>query len=447
MTHASAPDAPEADARPLGGREVQGPRSASSRAISLHQLVRRLAAAALLACVPAGCDAVSGLPFGGVAYIDAADVSAASRASGPFGVAIKLPIELGVQNIVAGAVASPDEVVTYEIGAVEPGDRITVDVVAQDRGFDPAVAVFDGDLDVVHFNDDRNYFLHNTDPALQYTVRQTTDQCYVVVAPSVHSDSTGAYELHVTVSPSDDVPEPQAQIVYLDMDGASNVVVGGRAGVEVPAFTGSLIDPSFAGDTDELRARMVARVREDYAPYNVTIVTSDDGPPPSNPHSTVYFGSYNPTLLGLADSVDTFNGQQVQRAIVFVDTFSIFMSQQPTLDEMADALGNVASHEIGHLLGLHHTQDIHGIMDTSASLRQMLRRQAFSRSPINHDTFAVGFQDGPRTLLANLGGDEAAAYAAAAQLLRAKTIDPWYDEGPQFPAREMLQFGSSCGGH
>jgi hypothetical protein len=130
-----------------------------------------------------------------------------------------------------------------------------------------------------------------------------------------------------------------------------------------------------------------------------------------------------------------------------VDTFSVFMSQSPTVEEMADALANVASHEIGHLLGLHHTKDPHGIMGTSATLRQMLRQQVFKREPINGDTFAVGFQDSPRTLLANVGGDSEAASAAQEVLVSAKVLDPWYQDGPQQPARETMQFGTACGGH
>lgn len=431
-----------------GGQAVNRPTIAPIG--SSVDFVRACGAAALFAAalLPTGCDVLSGLPVGPVSWIDPADVSAASRASGPFGVAIRLPIEPRVQNIVTGAVAGPDEVVTYEIGAVAPGDTILAEVISQDRGFDPAVAVFDADLDVINLNDDRNYYLRATDPVVQFTVRNASDECYIVVAPSIRSDSTGAYQLRITLTPEGDAaPEPAPQIIYLDFDGASSVVVGGRAPVEVPPFTGSMIDEAFANDTVDLRDLTIARVRSDYAPYDVVIVTSVDGPPPAEPHSTVYFGSYNPTLLGLADSVDTFNYQQVQRAVVFVDTFSVFMSQNPTVEEMGDALGNVASHEIGHLLGLHHTKDAQGIMDTSATLRQMLRRQSFRRSPINGDTFAVGFQDAPRTLLANVGGDADAAYSAEATLLQAKVIDPWYEAGPQFPVRQTMQFGSGCTGH
>ncbi|MCB9851366.1 MAG: matrixin family metalloprotease [Phycisphaerales bacterium] len=395
-----------------------------------------------------GCDAQLGLPSIGtpVEWVDPADIGPSSRVSGPFGQAIALPITPGVKTSVSGSLNSPDEVATYQIGAIEPGDRITIEVNRVSSGFDPSVAVFDAELNLMHLNDDGYFFGRTTDSFVQVVARHYTSQCFVVVAPSVRSDTVGDYNLHITLDQDNAKPNMHPQIVYLDFDGGSNVVIASRAGVDIPKFSGSLIDDSFADATDELRNFVIDRVRSDYAPYDVTIISSTEEPPPAQQHTTVFFGSYSPTLLGIADSVDTYNDRPVQEAIVFVDTFSIFMSQEPTLEEMGDALANVASHEIGHLLGLHHTKDPLGIMDTSATLRQMLKPQVFTRSPINGDTFHVGYQDAPLTLLDNVGGDELAAFGLEA-VRRAKVVDSWYEDGPQTPAREQLSFGSSCTGH
>ena len=72
---------------------------------------------------------------------------------------------------------------------------------------------------------------------------------------------------------------------------------------------------------------------------------------------------------------------------------------------MSQALANVASHEIGHLLGLVHTSDPQGIMDITASLSQLLDDQDFTMSALHGDVFPLGSQDAVQSLADTLGGD------------------------------------------
>jgi hypothetical protein len=152
-------------------------------------------------------------------------------------------------------------------------------------------------------------------------------------------------------------------------------------------------------------------------------------------------GSYDAALLGVADNVDAYNSRLEQSAIVFVDTFEVFGVLNPSVDEMADALANVTSHEIGHLLGLQHTRDPLGIMDITASLRQMLAPQTFRASALHPETFRVGFQNGPRSLLEAVGASGESSAKSGADL---PVRDPWYDEGSSIPARLYGAFGSGC---
>ena len=66
-------------------------------------------------------------------------------------------------------------------------------------------------------------------------------------------------------------------------------------------------------------------------------------------------------------------------------------------------LGNVASHEIAHLLGLNHTQDPTELLDTTATAGQMLHDQDFHLAPLNEDVFPIGYQDADSLLAETVG--------------------------------------------
>ncbi len=422
----------------------------SIRYISVCQV---LCLCAITSLVISGCGSISGsgvnTPGEWVNSTDVIEPGASSPTEGAFGKTVALEIVENEKNIIEGWINSPDEVVTYEIGELSAGDVLKVEVIAGLDGFDPAVAVFDSNEDYMHLNDDRSYYARRTNPYVYFVVRKDTDKGMVAVSASPRSDTSGPYQLQITLTPGTPVEAPDRQIAYLDFEGHDNVTIGSRAPVDVPRFSGSMIDARFAPYTDELIEMVVERVRENYANFDVTILSSNEQDTPSEAHTTIYLGSYNPALLGIADSIDSFNKQKVQDAIIFVDTFSAFMSQDPTLEEMAIALANVTSHELGHLLGLQHTKDTTSIMDTTASLRQMLLPQSFNRSVLNpYDAFKVGYQNAPMLLLQNVGGDEAAVLAELANSrFRVKAHDSWYDEGPKGPAREHLHFGTACTCH
>ena len=151
-------------------------------------------------------------------------------------------------------------------------------------------------------------------------------------------------------------------------------------------------------------------------------------------------------MLGVAEDVDEYDIKRGQRAIVFAESFAAFMQLDPTIDEMAQALANVASHEIGHLLGLVHTEDPTDLMDVTASLNALMRDQSFGKSPIYRIVFPLGYQDSAQLLLDSVGGDEVEFYSSLKDrsLMRARALsDP-----PAPPARQSAVFGScGCGAH
>lgn len=339
--------------------------------------------------------------------------------------------------------ASPNDVDVFDLGPAVAGDRLTVWVNAEDE-LDPAAALFDADGHSMIVNDDRSFFGGNWNSYIDVVVSRDTDHCYVAVAGSVKSTTAGGYSLELERSQgAGSTTTPSPQVIYLNFAGAADVAIGPRDPVDVPAFDQSTIAESWPDQIDELIELVVSRIRADFEGLNVVILSSHEQSAPTATYSVIHFGAHDPALLGVAENVDEFNERKTQPAIVFVDTFSAFISLDPTIEEMAQSLANVGSHEIGHLLGLNHTADPRGIMDISASLQELLGNQAFSTSPLDYAVFPIGAQDAIKLLVEAVGGDDAVARSAGKMQKAQRSL--WYDQASGPPARSQFSFSSSCG--
>lgn len=348
-------------------------------------------------------------------------------------------IEPGARAVLSSTLYSAEQVDVFDVGPVYVGDQLHVEVTAAPP-LDAAIAVLDEGDNVLVANDDRSYYGGLFDPLADVRILHDSEHLYIAVSASPAAPSAGAYTLEALLTEDAGHDPPEVQRVYLNFDGAPGVVIGSRPAVDVPVFDASAIDPAFAGHDEEIVQYVVDNVRQDYTGLNVEFYSSHEGPPPPEPYTTVHFGTYDPALLGVADNIDEYNDLPSQDAIVFVDTFAAFAVLNPVTEEIAHALANVASHEAGHLLGLYHTADVHGIMDITANLRQMLGDQYFAHSPLHTEVFPTGYQDAVRMLVENVGGDlDQARSAAAAQL---NTRARWYDGGSGPPARSQHVFGA-----
>lgn len=338
-----------------------------------------------------------------------------------------------------GLLDSSRDIDVYDLGPVAPGDRVVAEL-APSSDLKGVVALFDDNHDLLLVNDHRNVYLGVATPFIDVVFQRPSDHCYLAVTATTGTNTSGSYAMTVRIEPNAELPDPRPDTVLLDFIGGAGVRIGGRTPIDVPIFDAANIDERFAGTTDRLVDLVVRYVREDFEAFDVTILSTSEGDQPGADQTRLYFGTLDEGLLGVAEGVDEFNLIGSQKAIVFTDTFKVFNSINPTVDEMARALANVASHEIGHLLGLVHTRGSKDVMDVTASLSQLTVDQYFGRAPLFADVFPMGSQDSALCLLESVGGDATLAFAKAAaagkRMPSARDI-----AGP--PARGAHRF-SSC---
>jgi hypothetical protein len=297
----------------------------------------------------------------------------------------------------SGTIPRVGDLDVFSLGPLARGDRIVVDTDTTALGsmLDVSVAIFDSQGRLVYNNDDR--VAQDLDSYMDWVVRTSDSTYYLVATHSAFAPNgrfTGSYRVDIQVTNGSNVPEPVEQVLMLDFDGG--LVNSPTLGtVNMLPFDAGAIHPIYMGQEEVLKQLIREAVEQNYERFNVSVITSDDpAPGPNVEFSTIHFGGFNSGAFGIAEAVDLYNVDYCDDAIIYTESFSpSVFTDVPTVEELAVAIGNIAAHESGHLLGLNHVSDDLAIMDDQSAADAFLLDQEFKEAPLSSDIMSIGTQD------------------------------------------------------
>jgi hypothetical protein len=345
---------------------------------------RILRAATPLLLVLAGCGA--------------SPVIAPDEPNDSFNSATAVGFSAGRSARITGAVERQGDLDVFSLGALATGDRLLLDASTPDSSLDVALTVFDTQQRLVYENDDRGGEQGSLlDSYIDFIIRHAGNPYYVVVSHSAFAASgtvTGRYQIDLSIESGFDVPQPVGQILLLDFNGGS-VDSPTLGQTTIAPFSGRAISPIYRSDTTLLKELIRATVEQNFDRFNVTVLTTDEALPANDEeYSTIFLGGFNNRAFGIAEQVDLYNTDFCDDAIVYSESFSpgVF-THVPTVELLAEAIGNIVAHEAGHLLGLNHVDDELAIMDGASPADTFLLDQEFKEAPLSSDIVPIGVQD------------------------------------------------------
>jgi predicted Zn-dependent protease len=299
--------------------------------------------------------------------------------------------ELGSVEI-AGSFSSSNDCDVFSLGEFAEGDTIAVEIRRSVSLFDNelSLGLFDGDYDVANMADvtpSTGY-----DSAFEHTVRKA-GQYYLAIYQS--ETQSLDYEVKATLG-NGTVPDAESQTVYLYFNAVSSLEISGMSFNNLKSFSSI----SMVGNASAVADDIIELIRNDYSTLDITFVSSYTDAAPSGSYSTVYVTGSTGEYYGLADDIDWYNANHEDNAVIFA---GLAAEDYTTSSEFKQMVANLISHELGHLLGLIHTDDNTELMDAVTPTNQLTNDQDFHRATITASEFPVGWEDTMELLTFTLG--------------------------------------------
>ncbi len=299
--------------------------------------------------------------------------------------------------VLAGSIALGD-IDVYDLGPLAAGDRVRVSVRVTFGGLVPTTAIFDADSRLFVTNPIAT--VGSRSFAFAETIRHDSGHYYLGIAEEYGTNTAGAYELTVELTRGGSVPKTRQQAIVLDFDGG-HVDMENIGTFDFDPFSAQAV--GFEADqTGHMKDLIQQTVEQNFLQYDVVIYSTDDELPDED-LSVVHFGGYDRDLFGISEDIDFYNRDRNDQSVIFTESFVDMFEADPTLEQMAVALGNIASHESGHLLGLNHVVDPNALMDSASPPDSFLDDQEFIWTRLARQIFPIGTHDSPLLLSETVG--------------------------------------------